>query len=135
MVDEGDRERYRKEVLSLAERLAGAGDGDENAVWAVYAGTEKLIAILRFRLDYETPGVFIKLPDATDPAKPLKDARALLSKASEEMARGKLVASIGTLRKARNNLRSIMIEKRKSATRADRKARAPVEPESAATGE
>ena len=133
-MDEGDRERYRKEVLSLSERLAGAGDDDNNAVWEVYAGTEKLIAILRFRLDYETPGVFFKLPDAGDPARLLKDARALLLKASEEMARGKLVASIGTLRKARNNLRSVLTDKRKSATRADRKARAPSKPESAATG-
>ncbi len=64
-MSEADRERYRKDVLSLAERLSGAGD--ENAVWDVYAGTEKLIAVLKFRLDYETPGVFTKLPDASDP--------------------------------------------------------------------
>jgi hypothetical protein len=120
-VDEFDRQRYRDEVISLAERLAGADA--ENAVWDVYAGTEKLIAILKFRLDYETPGVFTRLPDASDPAKLLKDAGELLSKASDEIARGRLVLSIGTLRKARNNLRSYLTDRRKSATRRERKAR------------
>ena len=120
-MDEVDRERYHDEVTSLAERLAGADA--ENAVWDVYAGTEKLIAILKFRLDYETPGVFTRLPDSSDPAKLLKDARALLSKASKEIARGRLVASIETLRKARNSLRSYLTDQRKQATRRERKAR------------
>jgi hypothetical protein len=120
-VDEVDRERYRDDVISLTERLAGADA--ENAVWGVYAGTEKLIAILKFRLDYETPGVFTELPDSSDPAKLLEDARALLSKASKEIARGRLVASIGTLRKARNSLRSYLTDQRKKATRREKKAR------------
>ena len=111
-MDEVDRDGYSKEVASLADRLAGADA--ENAVWDVYAETEKLIAILKFRMDYETPGVFAKLPDASDPAKLLKDARKLLSKAAEEISKGRLVESIGTLRKARNELRGYLIEKRKS---------------------
>jgi hypothetical protein len=119
-VGKADRERYRNEVLSLADRLAGADSG-EDVVWAVYAETEKMIAILRFRMDYETPGVFSKLPEASDPARLLEDARELLAKASEEIARDSLVASIGTLRKARNELRSYLTEKSKSATRAERK--------------
>ncbi len=127
-----DRERYRDEVLSLVDRLARAEAG-EDVVWAVYAKTEKLIAILRFRLDYETPGVYSKLPEASDPAKLLKDARELLSKASDEIARDSLVASIGTLREARNDLRSYLTEKSKSATRAERKTLAPGNPERPAT--
>lgn len=133
-MDEASRERYRDEVLSLAKELARA-ETDESAVWAVYARTEKLIAILKFRLDYETPGLLIKLPDASDPARLLKEARGLLSKASEEIARGRLVASIGTLRKARNCLRSYMTDRRRSATRAERKGRrTSASPEGAATG-
>jgi hypothetical protein len=133
-VSEVDRERYRQEVLSLAEKLAGA-DAEENAVWEVYAATEKLIAVLKFRLDYETPGVFTKLPDASDPAELLKDARGLLQKASEQIAQGRLVPSIGTLRKGRNDLRSYLIEMRRSATRAERKARgSPGNPGGVATG-
>jgi hypothetical protein len=120
-VGEADLERYRAEVLSFAERLA-AGDA-EKSVWGVYAGTERLIAILRFRLDYETPGVFAELPDASDPTKLLKDARELLLKASEEIAQGRLVESIASLRRARNGLRSYLIEMKRSATRKERNAR------------
>jgi hypothetical protein len=117
-VDPADRERYRREVLSLADDLAGP-DADR-AVWEVYARTEKLIAVLKFSLDYETPGVFTKLPDAGDPAKLLNDARDLLSRASGEMGRGELVESIATLRKARNCLRSRLTEAKRSATRGSR---------------
>jgi hypothetical protein len=132
-VDLAERERYRSEVLSLADALAGPGA--EKEVWDVYARTEKLIAVLKFRLDYETPGVFTKLPDASDPAKLLRDARELLSRASQEVGRGELVASIATLRKARNGLRSYLTEAKKSATKAERKSRvAPSKRESAATG-
>ncbi|MGH9920323.1 MAG: hypothetical protein ACRD6W_15830, partial [Nitrososphaerales archaeon] len=131
-VGEADRERYRKEVDSLAERLSAAGG--EAAVWQVYAETEKLIASLKFRLDYETPGVFTTLPDASDPAQLLRDARELLSEAAERIAEGELVASIGTLRKARNELRSYLTEVRKSATRTERKARVAPGKQDAATG-
>ena len=66
---EADRERYRREVLSLAGRLEAPDAETEDTVWQVYAATEKLIAVLKFRLDYETPGVFAKLPDAGRPGK------------------------------------------------------------------
>ncbi|HEV2390221.1 MAG TPA: hypothetical protein VGS04_05805 [Nitrososphaerales archaeon] len=119
-------------MLSLAERLSGSGA--EAAVWDVYSEAEKLIAILKFRLDYETPGVFTKLPDAGDHAKLVKSAHEQLSKAAEEIARGRLVESIETLRKARNALRSYLTDKRKSASRAQRKTRTqPPRAESTAT--
>ena len=95
---------------------------EESAVWAAYAGTEKLIAVLKFRLDYETPGVFTNLPDASDPEKLVSDARKFLSKSAEEISRGRVVESIETLRKARNNLRSYLAEKRKLAYREGRKS-------------
>jgi len=51
------------------------------------------------------------------------------------MAGGELVESIGTLRKARNDLRSYLTEMRKTATRAERKTRvAPGKRRAAATG-
>jgi hypothetical protein len=101
---------------------------DEDEVWEVYAGAEKLIAILKFRLDYETPGVFTKLPDASDPARLIEDASELLARSAQEIGRGSLVESVETLRKARNNLRSYLTERRTSATRAARKARGASKP-------
>ena len=120
-MDEVDRERYRDVVVSLAERLTGADS--EKEVWDVYTGTEKLIAIMKFTLDYETPGVFARLPDASDPTKLLRDAREHLSKAADEISKGRLFESIGTLRKARNGLRSYLIEKRKSVIKSRRSPR------------
>jgi hypothetical protein len=118
-VDEADRKGYRDEVLSLAGMLA-ADDDPEKVVWEVYAGTERLIAILKFRLDYETPGVFTRLPDASDPAKLLAAARESLLKAADEISKGRMVGSIGTLRKARNGLRSYLTAKRKSVIKSQK---------------
>ncbi len=96
---------------------------NEEEVWEVYAGTEKLIAILRFRLDYETPGVFTVLPDARDAPMLLVDAGAHLSRSGEEISRGELVESIETLRKARNDLRSYLTDKRKASVKSNRASR------------
>ncbi len=79
--------------------------------------------MLKFRLDYETPGVFTKLPDASEPVALLERASELLSKAGEELLGPKLVEAVETLRKARNNLRSYLTEKRKSAKKEDKRAR------------
>jgi hypothetical protein len=116
-VGEADLERYAGEALSLAGRLEGPGAEAEETVWEVYAATEKLIAILKFRLDYETPGVFAKLPDADDPGKLVEDAQRLLAKAASEIGQGNLLPSIETLRKARNYLRRFLIDKKRQKPR------------------
>jgi len=127
-VKEEDRERYRREVVDLEKALAAAlpstgKEVNEQKVWEVYAGTEKLVAVLRFRLDYETPGVFTKLPDAKDPLGLLEEARELLSRSDEEISRVELVDAVETLRMARNNLRSYLTAKRKATTKAERPRR------------
>jgi hypothetical protein len=127
-VEEDDRERYRKEVVALGEKLGRAlpsarSGPAEQAIWEVYAGTEKLIAVLKLRLDYETPGVFAELPKASDPVKLLEDACEVLSKGAEEISRGNLIESIETLRTARNALRSYLTERQKSATKRVRNLR------------
>ncbi len=117
-----DVERYSAEAGALESKLAGAlsqsqSGPDEQAVWEAYAGTEKLIAVMKMRLDYETPGVFTKLPEASDPAKLLADARELLSRAAGEISADRGTKAIETLRMARNDLRSYLTDKRKSATK------------------
>jgi hypothetical protein len=127
-VSKADRERYLKQLVLLRTKLAdtispGAAAFDDDAVWDVYSGVEMLIAVLKFRLDYETPGVFTKLPDAKDPRRLLEEARALLSHSEGEISGLRLEDAVETLRKARNNLRSILAANRRAATRADRPAR------------
>jgi len=126
-----DRTGYGDEVVALAKKLADAlpsagVDVDEQAVWEAYAGTEKLIAVLRFRLEYETPGVFTKLPDAKDPMGLLDEALALLSRSRDEIQGQRLVGAVETLRAARNDLRSYLTAKRKAATKAERPPRGRV---------
>ena len=48
----------------LAALLERDGDPPEADVWKVYAGTEMVIAKLKARLGFETPGVSFKLPRA-----------------------------------------------------------------------
>jgi hypothetical protein len=127
-VKESDRERYRGETVSLGKKLATAFKAepviDEQAVWEVYAGAEKLIAVLRFRLDYETPGTFTELPDASNQVALLEDARAHLTAAADHLSAKRMIEAVETLRKARNDLRSYLTEKRKAVTKADRSTHA-----------
>ncbi len=124
---EHDRLRYQNEAASLGkkmgETLSSTSGADEQAVWEVYARTEKLIAVLKFRLDYETPGVFTVLPEAGNALELLEEARILLSRAAEEISARRLVEAVETLRKARNNMRSYLTDKRKSAVKSIKRSR------------
>jgi hypothetical protein len=84
--------------------------------------------VLKFRLDYETPGVFTTLPDSGEPLALLEEAGTLLSSAGRELSERKLVQAVETLRRARNNLRGYLTKKSKSATKADRRARGSPNP-------
>lgn len=108
----------------LAEGISsGEAAIDDDVVWGVYSEVEKLIAVLKFRLDYETAGLFTKLPDAKDRMRLLVEARELLSRSEGEISGLRLLDAVETLRKARNNLRSYLTSKRKGAARAVRPAR------------
>jgi hypothetical protein len=128
-VKEADRERYLEEVALLGRKLSEGTSlpeaTDDNAVWEVYSGIEKLIAVLKFRLEYETPGVLTKLPDAKDPARLLRGASDLLLRSEREISERRLVEAVETLRGARNGLRSYLTAKRKAATRAEKPTRVP----------
>lgn len=104
---------------SLSRRLSVPSPGDQ-VVWEVYAETEKLIAVMRFRLGYETPGRFTSLPSASDMEALVARASGLLSEAADEMERGSAIDSIETLRGARNHLRSYLGEKNRPAARRPR---------------
>ncbi|MDG7006148.1 MAG: hypothetical protein JRM86_04370, partial [Nitrososphaerota archaeon] len=75
--DGGVPESYAELVRALSERLSAAPD--DQAVWEVYSETERLIALMRFRLGHETPGRFAKLPAASETDGLVARARALLA--------------------------------------------------------
>ena len=129
-----DYRRFLEEAVSLkgklAEATAAAGDGgfDESTIWGLYARTEKLVAVLKFKLGYETPGTFAKLPAAKEPRELLEDAARLLSASADEMSRGMLTEAVESLRKARNDLRAYLADKRRAKMRAGRQARRQIRP-------
>ncbi len=111
-----DRQRFSKRALTLQAMLS-TGEPSDDVVWRAYSETEKLIAILKFKTGYETPGVFTKLPDAKDTRRLVKNAVELLVASADVLEKGEVVTSIETLRGARNNLRSYLRAKRRLAAR------------------
>jgi hypothetical protein len=113
---EPDRRRFADRILALETKLAASaspsGELDGEAIWEVYSEVERLIATIRFILDYETPGAFAKLPDARDPIRLVHDARSMLSRSVAEIGDGRMPQAVETLRAARNDLRSYLRSKR-----------------------
>lgn len=111
-------------MAALGRALGGAPDAD--LLWGAYSSLEKLIAVMKFRLDYETPGIAVKLPSAKDPSGLLEHARKSLSAAVDELDGDNPSDSIDNLRKARNDLRALLREDRLSRDRSRRRTtRAP----------
>jgi hypothetical protein len=103
-------------VTGIADSLARDGTSPEE-VWQVYARLEKTIAVLKFKLDYETPGLSTKLPPANDRGRLLEDARVQIIRSASELGSGDFESAIETLRRARNDLRSLLTPSRVSKRR------------------
>jgi len=127
VLPEAPRLRYLQEAITveadLRKTLAAPGSLDDEAIWFAYARTEKLIAVMKFRIGFETPGIYAELPDASDAPRILEEARALLAEGAEEISRNRPIEAIKTLRKARNNLRSYLARKARSSDRPRRRTR------------
>jgi hypothetical protein len=102
----------------LAALLERDGDPPEMDVWKVYAGTELVVAKLKARLGFETPGVHFKLPKAKDSWRTLLvESRTKLESGLAALSRGEPVEAVGILREGRNLLRGYLTEKRRAVTR------------------
>ncbi len=125
----GDFGRFLEDLASLkgdlAQIISAAGpEGfDEGKVWSLYARTEKLVAVLKFRLGYETPATFAKLPRAREPKALLEEAERLLSVSRDEISGGRMTEAVDAIRRARNNLRACLADRRRSLLKGEREAR------------
>ena len=83
-------------------------------MWSAYSDVEKSIAFIRFDLDEENPGRFIKLRSyaVPDERQALQFALKNLMKGSDDFALGDFRQSLKGLREARNYLRALLREKR-----------------------
>jgi hypothetical protein len=118
------------EVATIGASLRAIVDGlpgqapTEMQVWSVYAGTEKVVAILKFRLRAERPGVFSTLPESRVPLDLLPVALAMVNQAADEIRAAKLVEGLESLRGARDRLRAYLTTERKVRMKVKRRAAA-----------
>ena len=108
----------------IAAPLAPLTEAQVRAVWRAYVGVEKSIAFIRFDIDEENPGRFIRLKGyaVPDERQALQFAMKYLKKGSESFALGDFREALRWLRESRNYLRALLREKRLERAR---KARRP----------
>lgn len=109
-----------KRIESVLGSLAGEPSPDQlRSVWLAYLRVEKSIAFIRFELEEENPGRFIRLRGyaVPDERQALRFALKSLTKGADDFALGDFVQSLKNLREARNYLRALLREKRLKRSR------------------
>lgn len=108
-----------EDARGILETLSGAISGEPTSeqvrsVWTAYLKVEKSIAFIRFDLDEENPGRFIKLkPYATpDERQSLNFALKHLRMGTDSFVLGDFRQALKELRESRNYLRALIREKR-----------------------
>ncbi len=104
-----------KRIESLLASLTGAPTEEQmRSVWFAYAEVEKSVAFIKFDLDEENPGRFIRLRAyaVPDERQALRFALNSLRKGADDFAVGDFLQSLKNLREARNYLRSLLRSKR-----------------------
>lgn len=93
--------------------------GQKGLLWAAYLKVEKSVAFIRFDIDEENPGRFIKLRTYSTPdeRQSLTFALKHLKKGRESFALGDFVQALKDLRESRNYLRALIREARLKETR------------------
>ena len=115
----------RRRLESLLDEVSGEPSAEQlRSVWRAYLEIEKSIAFIKFELDEENPGVFVKLKPYTvpDERQGLQFALRNLKKGADSFRLGEFKQALRELREGRNYLRSLLREKRLLRTRKARSA-------------
>ncbi len=102
-------------IEDLLRAVAGEPSAEQvRSVWMAYLKVEKSVAFIKFELDEENPGRFIKLKDYSvpDERQALQFALRNLKKGAEDFRLGDFRQSLKELRESRNYLRVLLREKR-----------------------
>ncbi|MDA4118957.1 MAG: hypothetical protein OK436_00015 [Thaumarchaeota archaeon] len=109
-----------RRLESLLDKVSGEPSAEQlRSVWRAYLEIEKSIAFIKFELDDENPGVFVKLkPYAVpDERQALQFALRNLKKGADSFRLGEFRQALKELREGRNYLRALLREKRLLRTR------------------
>ena len=112
-----------KRIDSVLCSLTGEPSNDQvRSVWLAYAKIEKSVAFIRFDLDEENPGRFVRLRNyaVPDERQALQFALKNLKKGTDAFHLGDFRQSLKDLREARNYLRAFLREKRLRRARISR---------------
>ena len=110
-----DLEDASRRIESMLKTVAGEPTDDEvRSVWRAYLEVEKSVAFIKFDLDEESPGRFIKLKNyaVPDERQALQFALRNLKKGSENFSLGNFKQALRDLRESRNYLRALLRQKR-----------------------
>ena len=114
-------------VISIEESLSGLVDGKktpgEDDVWPLYARSEMVAAILKYRMKVERPGILQKLPKSDAPEEFLPPALEALRRALSSLREGRAPESLEQIREARTLLRAFLASKKRLAAREKRRSR------------
>jgi hypothetical protein len=92
------------------------------SVWLAYVDVEKSVAFIKFDLDEENPGRFIRLRSYSvpDERQALRFALKSLTKGADNFSLGDFRQALRDLRESRNYLRALLREKRLKRARSAR---------------
>ena len=112
-------------IERMLRSVSGEPSTDEvRSVWTAYLEVEKSIAFIKFDMDEENPGRFIKLKTyaVPDERQALQFALKNLKKGAENFELGDFRLALKDLREARNYLRALLREQRLKRARKARAA-------------
>lgn len=107
-------EASRRVEATLASVAGEPSEDQIRSVWMAYLKVEKSIAFIKFELDEENPGRFIRLKtySVPDERQALQFALRNLKKGADDFALGDFGQALKDLRECRNYLRALLREKR-----------------------
>ena len=111
-----------RRIESALKEIGGEPTGAQlKSVWMAYLEVEKSVAFIKFDLDEENPGKFVRLRDyaVPDERQALRFALKYLKKGADDFSLGDFHQALKDLRECRNYLRALLRDKRlKRARRA-----------------
>lgn len=110
-----DLEDAGQRIESALSRIRGEPtEAQLKSVWMAYLEVEKSVAFIKFDLEEENPGRFIRLRDyaVPDERQALQFALKSLRKGADDFSLGDFHQALKDLRESRNYLRALLREKR-----------------------
>jgi hypothetical protein len=104
-----------KRIEEAVKTVTGEPSNEQiHSIWRAYIEVEKSIAFIRFDLDEENPGRFIRLKSYSvpDERQALQFALKKLSKGAYSFSLGDFLQALKELRESRNYLRALLRDKR-----------------------